>query len=90
MSLAAEHPLVPALIAGKPQEAAVKTFVEKVRNLDRIVRSAEDLEKEGVFTGSYCVNPATGAKIPVYVANFVLMALPSKEKIACSRDSYFS
>jgi len=73
MSLAAEHPLVPALIAGKPQEAAVKAFVEKVRNLDRIVRSAEDLEKEGVFTGSYCVNPATGAKIPVYVANFVLM-----------------
>ncbi len=73
MSLAAEHPLVPALIAGKPQEAAVAAFVEKVRNMDRIVRTADDLEKEGVFTGAYCVNPATGEKIPVYVANFVLM-----------------
>ncbi|QAZ69051.1 leucine--tRNA ligase [Solidesulfovibrio carbinolicus] len=73
MSLAAEHPLVPSLIAGKPQEAEVNAFVEKVRNLDRIVRSADDLEKEGVFTGAYCVNPATGKQIPIYVANFVLM-----------------
>ncbi len=73
MSLAAEHPLVPQLIAGKPQETAVAAFVESVRNMDRIVRSAEDLEKEGVFTGAYCVNPATGQPIPIYVANFVLM-----------------
>jgi len=73
MSVAAEHPLVPALIAGKPQEAGVRAFVDKVRNMDRIVRTADDLEKEGVFTGAYCVNPATGRPIPIYVANFVLM-----------------
>ncbi|WP_428562470.1 MAG: leucine--tRNA ligase [Solidesulfovibrio sp. DCME] len=73
MSLAAEHPLVPKLIAGKPQETAVAAFVESVRNMDRIARGGEDLEKEGVFTGAYCVNPATGARIPIYVANFVLM-----------------
>jgi len=73
MSLAAEHPLVPALIAGKSQEPAVRAFVDKVRNLDRIVRTADDLEKEGVFTGAYCINPATGQPIPIYVANFVLM-----------------
>ncbi|MEL7639409.1 MAG: leucine--tRNA ligase [Solidesulfovibrio sp.] len=73
MSLAAEHPLVPKLIAGRPQEAAVAAFVEGVRNMDRIARGGEDLEKEGVFTGAYCVNPATGAQIPIYVANFVLM-----------------
>ncbi len=73
MSLAAEHPLVPRLIAGKPQEAAVTAFVERVRNMDRIERGGEDLEKEGVFTGAYCINPATGAPIPIYVANFVLM-----------------
>ncbi|EHJ48703.1 leucyl-tRNA synthetase [Solidesulfovibrio carbinoliphilus subsp. oakridgensis] len=73
MSLAAEHPLVPKLIAGKPQATAVNAFVETVRNMDRIVRSAEDLEKEGVFTGAYCINPATGKQIPIYVANFVLM-----------------
>jgi len=73
MSLAAEHPLVPALIAGKKEEAEVTAFVEKVRNMDRIVRTAEDLDKEGVFTGAYCLNPATGRSIPIYVANFVLM-----------------
>jgi leucyl-tRNA synthetase len=73
MSLAAEHPLVPRLIAGKPQETAVAAFVESVRNMDRIVRGGEDLEKEGVFTGAYCINPATGAPIPIFVANFVLM-----------------
>ena len=73
MSLAAEHPLVPKLIAGKPQETAVTAFVESVRNMDRIVRGGEDLEKEGVFTGAYCINPATGAPIPIFVANFVLM-----------------
>jgi leucyl-tRNA synthetase len=73
MSLAAEHPLVPQLIKGRPQEADVNAFVDKVRNMDRIVRTADDLEKEGVFTGAYCVNPATGDRIPIYVANFVLM-----------------
>ena len=41
--------------------------------MDRIVRTAEDLEKEGVFTGRYCVNPLTGREMPIYVANFVLM-----------------
>ncbi len=37
------------------------------------MRTSEDLEKEGVFTGAYCVNPVTGYRMPVYVANFVLM-----------------
>ncbi len=73
MSLAAEHPLVAELIKDKPQKAEVEAFVEKVRNMDRIVRSADDLEKEGVFTGAYCLNPLTGLKMPIYVANFVLM-----------------
>jgi leucyl-tRNA synthetase len=37
------------------------------------VRTAEDLEKEGVFIGAYCINPVSGFRMPVYVANFVLM-----------------
>jgi len=73
MSIAAEHPLAASLIAGKPNEAEAKAFIEKIKNLDRIKRQADDLEKEGVFTGSYCVNPVTGAKMPIYLANFVLM-----------------
>ena len=73
MSLAAEHPLAERLIAGKPQEGEARAFIEKIRNLDRIKRQADDLEKEGVFTGSYCVNPVTGLRMPIYLANFVLM-----------------
>jgi leucyl-tRNA synthetase len=73
MSLAAEHPLVEKLIAGSLQENQVRAFCDKVKNLDRLVRSAEDLEKEGIFTGAYCLNPFTGKKMPIWVANFVLM-----------------
>ncbi len=73
MSLAAEHPLIEKLIKGKPEEEKVRAFAEEVRNMDRIVRSADDLEKEGIFTGAYCINPVTGMEMPIYVANFVLM-----------------
>lgn len=73
MSLAPEHPLVSTLIAGTGQETKVKAFVDRIAKMDRIVRTAEDLEKEGVFTGRYCLNPVTGREMPIYVANFVLM-----------------
>ena len=73
MSLAAEHPLVRKLIADSPEKAKVEAFVHKVVNMDRIQRAADDLEKEGVFTGRYCLNPVTGERMPIYVANFVLM-----------------
>ena len=73
MSLAPEHPLVATLIAGTAQEGQVKEFVDRIAKMDRIVRTADDLEKEGVFTGRYCVNPLTGRDMPIYVANFVLM-----------------
>ncbi|XXJ21081.1 leucine--tRNA ligase [Desulfovibrio caledoniensis] len=73
MSVAAEHPLVEKLISDAPNKAEIETFVTNIRNMDRIKRGADDLEKEGVFTGKYCVNPVTGKDIPIYVANFVLM-----------------
>ncbi len=73
MSLAAEHPLVEKLIQGGPNAEKVRAFCRDVANMDRIKRGAEDLEKEGVFTGAYCVNPLTGKDMPIHVANFVLM-----------------
>jgi leucyl-tRNA synthetase len=73
MSLAPEHPLVEQLIPGTGREGEVRSFVERVSKMDRIVRTAEDLEKEGVFTGRFCINPLTGREMPIYVANFVLM-----------------
>jgi len=73
MSLAPEHPLASELSRGTEQEEAVAEFVGRMRKLDRAERMADDRDKEGVHTGGWCINPATGARIPIYVANFVLM-----------------
>ncbi len=72
MSLAPEHPLVNQLTVSD-RKAEVDAFIAKVKQTERIKRTSDDLEKEGVFTGSYCQNPLTGARMPIYLANFVLM-----------------
>ena len=73
MCLAPEHPLVETLSKGTDQEDAVAAFVDKVSRQERSAEGIEKYEKEGVFTGACCINPATKEKIPVYTANFVLM-----------------
>jgi leucyl-tRNA synthetase len=73
MCLAPEHPLVEILSKGSDQEGAVADFVEKVSNQERSADGIEKYEKEGVFIGAHCINPATKEKIPIYTANFVLM-----------------
>ena len=88
MSLAPESPLVERLIAGRREAAAVREFVARVSQQDRLVRLAVDREKEGVFTGGYALNPFTKASIPIWVANFVLyeygtgaiMAVPAHDQ----------
>lgn len=71
--LAPEHPMVQQLIQEKTQAGEVTQFVLRVRQQDKKIRTAQDLEKEGVFTGSYAINPLTRERIPIWVANFVLM-----------------
>src|SRR4030043_544009 len=44
-----------------------------MRRQDWMKRTAETTEKEGVFTGGYCLNPMTKARMPIFVAHFVLM-----------------
>ncbi len=73
MSLAPEHPLIDRLIENSPEKENVLSFVERIKKMDRKKRGADDMEKEGVFTGKYCINPVTGEKMPIFVANFVLM-----------------
>ena len=87
MSLAPEHPLALTLTTSE-NLSAVEAFIEKVKSTDKIRRTADDFEKEGVFTGACCINPATGLKMPVYLANFVLtdygtgavMAVPTHDQ----------
>ena len=73
MSLAIEHPLLRALTAGKPQQQEVEDFVQQALIDKQRANQEQEQEKQGVFTGSYCLNPFTGQRIPIYAANFVLM-----------------
>jgi len=72
MSLAPEHPMALALTS-EEQRASVEEFIARVKKQEKTRRTSEDFEKEGVFTGSYCINPVTRKKMPIYLANFVLM-----------------
>ncbi|OAT85590.1 leucine--tRNA ligase [Desulfotomaculum copahuensis] len=73
MVIAPEHPLVEKLIAGREQAEEVRAFVHRVRNLSELARTATNVEKEGLFTGACCINPLTGEKVPILVANYVLL-----------------
>jgi leucyl-tRNA synthetase len=73
MVLAPEHPLVEKLTT-QEQAEAVHTYVhEAIRQTD-IQREATDKEKTGVFTGGYAINPVNDERIPVWVADYVLMS----------------
>ncbi|KUG04267.1 leucyl-trna synthetase [hydrocarbon metagenome] len=73
MVLAPEHPLVEKISAGRPEETAVKNFVQGMKNISDLARTATDAEKEGVFTGAYAINPMNGERVPIWIANYVLM-----------------
>jgi leucyl-tRNA synthetase len=71
--LAPEHPLVPALTTAAAREA-VDAYRERTAKQDLVSRKmGESAEKSGVFTGAYAINPATGERIPVWIADYVLM-----------------
>jgi leucyl-tRNA synthetase len=69
--LAPEHPLVEK-VTTPDRLAAVRAFVERMRRTDVLERTGENAPKEGVFTGAHAVNPFTGERVPVWIANFVL------------------
>jgi len=73
MCLAPEHPLVETLADRFSRKAEVDEFLERVGRQERSADALEKYEKEGVFTGAFCVNPVNGESIPVYTANFALM-----------------
>jgi leucyl-tRNA synthetase len=73
MVLAPEHPLVEK-ITSPEQKAAVETYIADAERQTEIERSATDKEKTGVFTGGYAINPVNGAKVPIWVADYVLMS----------------
>ncbi len=88
MVLAPEHPLVEKLIAGNPDKEKIEEFINTVKNENDIERTSEASEKLGMFTGSYAIHPLTGARVPIWIANYVLyeygtgavMAVPTHDE----------
>jgi leucyl-tRNA synthetase len=72
MSVAPEHPLV-GLSKNTDQADKVADFVAKTKKARQQQKPEEEVEKEGVFIGQYCINPYNGNRIPIFTANFVLM-----------------
>ena len=91
--IAPEHPLLESLVAAD-QKAAVDTYVTESTKKSELERMADNKDKTGVFTGTYAINPATGEKIPVWIADYVLfgygtgaiMAVPAHDE----RDREFA
>ncbi|HSL64079.1 MAG TPA: leucine--tRNA ligase [Gaiellaceae bacterium] len=69
--LAPEHPLVEQLVRGSEHEDEVRAYVRHAGGRTEVERAEK--EKDGVFTGRFVVNPVNGERIPVWVADYVLM-----------------
>ncbi|MFZ5922087.1 MAG: leucine--tRNA ligase [Chloroflexota bacterium] len=73
MVFSPEHPLVD-LVTAPDKKAEVEAYKEQAARQTDIEREATDKEKTGVFTGGYAINPVNGAKIPIWIADYVLMS----------------
>ncbi len=70
--LAPEHPLVESLISGSETESEAREYIAAASRATEIERMAEG-EKTGVFTGAYAINPVNDQRVPIYIADYVLM-----------------
>ncbi len=70
--LAPEHPLVDQLVEGRPEAGEVGAYQERASRASELERMSEG-DTTGVFTGAYAINPVNDARVPIYVADYVLM-----------------
>ena len=70
--LAPEYKGLMELVEGTEYEAAVREVVEGAKHISAVERAQGTLEKHGAFTGRYVVNPVSGAKVPVWVADYII------------------
>jgi len=71
MSIAPEHPAVEELVKDTEYESAVRQYVREATK--KTERERIEKEKDGVATGCYAVNPVSGEKVPIFVADYVLL-----------------
>ena len=73
MVLPPESPLAAELVAGTEYEAAFNELRDATAKISAVDRQGSEVEKHGVFTGRYVINPVAGTPVPVWVADYVLM-----------------
>ena len=73
MVLAPEHPMIEELVENNPNKDKILNFVNIARGESKIDRANTSIEKNGIFTGKYVINQVNGEKIPLWIANYVLM-----------------
>jgi len=73
MVFSPEHPLVDIVIA-PDKKAEVEAYKAQAARQSDIEREATDKEKTGVFTGGYAINPVNNERIPIWIADYVLMS----------------
>ncbi len=74
MSIAPEHPLLKILLIDNPRHDEITAFCTRIIKEKQQQSNQDGVEKEGIATGCYCINPFNGERVPIFVANFVLMA----------------
>ncbi|GAA0307603.1 leucyl-tRNA synthetase [Gracilibacillus halotolerans] len=74
--LAPEHPLVQKIVT-ESQREVVEQYIEEVQKKSDLERTDLAKDKTGVFTGAYAINPINGEKLPIWVADYVLMSYGS-------------
>ncbi|MBU0942981.1 MAG: leucine--tRNA ligase [Proteobacteria bacterium] len=73
MSIASEHPLLQILLQDNPRAEKILDFIQHIDDEKQQQTNEDHTEKKGIFTGCYCINPFNGERVPIFVANFVLM-----------------
>ncbi len=73
MVLSPEHPLV-AQITTADQREAVEQYVAEAARATELERTSDEREKTGVFTGAYAINPVNDERIPIWIADYVLIS----------------
>ena len=88
LALAPEHPLVEKICAISDKADEIHAFCARVKKQSDIERASSESEKEGIFTGLYCINPFNGEQVEIWITNYVLfeygtgavMAVPSEDQ----------
>ncbi|MBU1366526.1 MAG: leucine--tRNA ligase [Candidatus Omnitrophica bacterium] len=88
LALSWDYPLISQIINDAPNRIEIEGFIEKVKNQPQSSRILDNFPKEGIFTNKFAINPVTGEKIPIWIANYILtgygteaiMCVPASDK----------